>query len=234
VSVSAERSDGTWLSQSHWIRRAHRTAGAQGDNDRKEQDGAPHGREGSERPPFRSIERIRRSSGRTVCRSDRQSRFLVTGACSVERMFDSNESLLVSWASFGDYLEVVTIPDGSVRWSREFPGRSASHAFFAADGTQVAVGVSSRPGSDATQDDVGLFVLDARTGEVVHHERFGNCGAELPEIDTSLSACRLRASGQFSRRGCHIVRRATTAGRFDRRGLSRRASNRAPFQPLDT
>ncbi|MEA2058174.1 MAG: WD40 repeat domain-containing protein, partial [Actinomycetota bacterium] len=105
-------------------------------------------------------------------------------------------SLLVSWALFGDYLEVVSIPDGSLRWSKEFPGRSASHAFFVADGTEVAVGVSSRPGSDATEDDVGLFLLDAATGEVVHHERFGNCGAELPDTAAGVSDGRLLVFGQ--------------------------------------
>lgn len=101
---------------------------------------------------------------------------------------NSDGTALVAAGTFGPYVEVVSIIDGQRLWGREFEDRWVTGAYFIEDDQKVIVGVVPDPSKGPVDEDsVGLFILDASTGELIHHEFLGSCGAYLPQDPAGVS-----------------------------------------------
>lgn len=95
---------------------------------------------------------------------------------------------LVAAGVFGDYVEVVSTSNAERLWAKEFEHRRVTGAYFMNTDNVVIVGVAPDPSQGPVDEaSVGLFVLDAKTGEQIHHQAFWTCGAYLPEDPSGVS-----------------------------------------------
>lgn len=97
----------------------------------------------------------------------------------LETALSPDGSTLVATGT-GSYIEGWDLERDQRLWSVDFPeGSIAMGPVFSRDGALVMIGVGQVLSQELAESELGLFILDADTGEVVEHRETGPCGAGI-------------------------------------------------------
>jgi DNA-binding SARP family transcriptional activator/WD40 repeat protein len=104
---------------------------------------------------------------------------------------DGNLVVAGGWEAETTHLEVADLATGEVLWSYDTEVEAAvvTRPRFTPDGESVVAGLSWRPGEEQSDqpisEQLGVFVWDARSGELLTRLDLGPCGAWLHDVSAT-------------------------------------------------